>query len=896
MNTINLNNIMEESAMEVLEFNKLTYGHSTTPADGEGLVSLTGGAMLANSKRVITDNELDTFMAQIGNVHSFEELRNNRVLAKIVNKIPKAWQIRLRTAGIKGMLIVFPLEFYSETADKDFVITDGLSKYGHDWAGSELEICNWLKRKSEFVNLNVQFINALTHYSNPAFLLPIVDRWHSFAMETLTNDLSKMKFHNIVSSFGDEPSNNDLRLTALKTCISLKNERYMQKLASDQYTKFYENLKCGRLPVPGCYTYMVTDPMFMLNQLYGMNLPEMKAGEYWCNGKNAVAGLFRSPMIAPFEAQRVNLVSREDYDWFYRDIVIFNGHDGLWELMGGADFDGDTCACIPNDTVEGKIIVDAIANSEYYILHEGKTAQYAKFNTESFWHDLAVYNASVAKADRTGLITNHATKAIEIWHHMNSIMFYAKANNCTGIYFRHPNEMKKDDTGMIINERPHVEIINNERLFVVRGLVYASKDTEFKWVEEYPCGRTSFEQIEKIMHDFMLKVEYLNPVQGDEIDGAKTGFYPELFSSIEIIYQSQQTTDRNETVGKTVGKTAKKNSYWSYSPLAIVHDYAEMKYAEFMSAVDSKVDNKIALVKNLLTVDENKVLNSNVKVGNDIMSFVNYIKGRKVAYGNKIAKLMRDSVLSDEERIRSISAIRDGVDILENGEIVHHKGEKEELLDIARMLNMSDEVLAVACYIATNEKDQNQDKGLSYGWLFFDELLSVFARHNDSVTLYRVPANTETVSIVNGNLFVNDKKFAEVEADDCSYVPVQNINGRLFALVKKNAKTVDIVTVTNNIGVAYNTGMINGFRYNGESLESFKSAMKANGYVFNVDYDEEYNICAFINGKKYARLNSIDEASRNINELIGRTVKGIGSPNYIETTATMKNMIVHVLQ
>lgn len=892
-----INNATDEMVEEVVSTDNSIYAHETTPADGQGLCSLIYGAYLACSLRVITENELDRLESMLQTIATIDELIDNRNAMKIVNRIPKAFQVRHKHTGTKGMLLVFPLELVNETNGIDVVITKGLSKYGNQsWDTADIEVCAYLKKKSEWVNLNVQFINALTNYENPTFLLPIVDYWHNMAVNTLSDDIAKLKFHNIVSQFGEEEKDNDLRLaTALRTNISLKDERYMVSLAKDQYEKFYTGLMTGRMAVNGIYSYMITDPVYMLNQLFNTKLEgELQSGEYWCNGKTCLAGLFRSPMIAPFEAQRVQLVSHEFYDVFYKDITIFNGYDGAWELMSGADFDGDTCACIPNDTELGAIVVSAIKERDYVILHEGKSAQKAEFNADTFWADLAHYNSTVARCDRTGIITNHATKAIEMWHHLKNCLYYARKNGCVGIYMVHPNQCQKDDAGNIVNSNPRSIMINGEKWFAMRGLVYANKDTGFKWVEEYRTGKYTFAEVEELMAKYMLKVEYLNPVQGDEIDGAKTGYYPELFKEIEIPFQSEQTSARNKAVGKEVSKTALKNSYISYSPLGIVFKYAEQKYNEFKAILEGKTSDKYGLLLNLLTEEETAQLNKAVSYSGQIMSLVDYIKIRRQEFGKKMYAVRCNSSLTDEEKMREYSALKDGIDLMENGQIVHHKGERECLVELANALKVTEDVVAVACYVATNERNSNQNENLSYGWILFDQLLAVFARGNNSVTLYKVPDYTENVTVKGGELFVNDKKFAEVDAEDCAFVPVQNISGRLFAMVRKNATRK--VTGKANAGIIVNTGSLIGFKYNGESVESFKNALRATEYQFVVDYDETQNICAYVNGKKFCRLSASDATSRNIGSLVGHTVKAIGSPNLEEYPSSMKNLMVRVLQ
>jgi hypothetical protein len=198
--------------------------------------------------------------------------------------------------------------------------------------------------------------------------------------------------------------------------------------------------------------------------------------------------------------------------------------------------------------------------------------------------------------------------------------------------------------------------------------------------------------------------------------------------------------------------------------------------------------------------------------------------------------------------------------------------------------------MAVACYIATNEKNGNQNSGLSYGWLLFDELLSVFARANESVVLYRVPANTEEVSVKNGAIYINGTKRANVDAEDCDNVLVRNINGRLFAYITRSNKANRVSgTVRREV---YTIGTLMGFKYNGFSVADFKTAIKANGDCFDVEYDTEGNLIAVINGVEYCRLQSSNSASRYINELAGHKVKMTTSPLFKETEEAIKNLVV----
>ena len=89
----------------------------------------------------------------------------------------------------------------------------------------------------------------------------------------------------------------------------------------------------GRLKVPGMYTYMVTDPAYVLNNVFGLDLPCLQSGENYFNGLECNVGAFRVPLIAQQNAQKVPVVDIEDY-WYMRDMLVFNGFDGQWESIG----------------------------------------------------------------------------------------------------------------------------------------------------------------------------------------------------------------------------------------------------------------------------------------------------------------------------------------------------------------------------------------------------------------------------------------------------------------------------------------------------------------------------------------------------------------------------------
>ena len=849
---------------------------NTIPGDGMMICSFTYAATMACAMRVITENEYDVFVSLIATVGSLEEAYENVKLRKLIQKIPSVFQIRHE--GCKGIVVKYPLEFIPELKEKDIVITEGARKFAsQNWEEAPLEVCNYLKRKDEWVALNPQFIQSL-RFENPNALIPVVDFWFN-KLEESVNDIAKaQEFHGIISSVDGASDTNSNLVIALRNSSDLVDDFQVINWRKAQYEKFITDMKVGRILVPGEYTYMVCDPAYMLNDIYGLNLNSLKSGEYWFNNHVGYAGAFRSPLIAPFEAQKFSCIEREDF-WYYKDIVIFNGFDGAWENMGGGDFDGDTCAIVPDNTDLGKIIVDGIRETSYVVWEAGLSAIKEEFS----WENMAKFNAKVAKVDRTGIITNYASRAMDISNHLEACVYFAKMMNCVGIYMIHPSQIENSS-----EMKPHVVELNGQRYFAIRGFVHATEEKNVvRYENDGIYGVKTFEEIQQIADEFLAKVEYLRLMQGREIDSAKTGVAAEgesgldFVDSVKVEFTPQEMITRVEVLGRPVAKFAKLNKYQSLSPLARVHDYVEQKNLEFMDRFANGSD-KVALLLKLLSEEENAQLRMNVTYSDGtVMTLLDYLKARKADYGKKMSEIFKAG-LEDEE-------LKDVVANFKDAEIA-------TLNQIAENLKVSVEVIAVACYISAYSKDGNFDRGLTYGWLLFNELLSVFTRNNKKYELYRLPRHAEEVSVSAGYLYVNEKKYAPIEnVEDCEYVPVQLINGKPYALIhKKSNKTVEIKKSEIENGRIYTIDMIYGFRYSCGSKDEWKNIVKNNGYVFTVDFDANSRLSILVNGTVIGAIKST-VADLKVNELVGHNVKITSSPDYKETESTIANLIVKVV-
>ena len=224
------------------------------------------------------------------------------------------------------------------------------------------------------------------------------------------------------------------------------------------------------------------------------------------------------------------------------------------------------------------------------------------------------------------------------------------------------------------------------------------------------------------------------------------------------------------------------------------------------------------------------------------------------------------------------------------------EAEYNDLYTVSENLNIPIEVIACGCYLVAYSKDGHFNSKLTYGWVLVQELLRVFEREDKKYVSVYVPKTTETVSISNNYLLVNEKKYMTINADDTDYVPVQFINGKAYALIHVRSEFAqaqeDIVADNNKI---YNINMIYGFKYSSAiSKEGWKDMVKANNYVFTVK-QVNGKLVTIINGEIIAQIKATDISTLDSYELEGKTVKIVTSPAYAETEATIKNLSVKIV-
>lgn len=869
-------------------------GRLITDADGQALGNYTFFACVACAMRLISRNEYDCFVTEWEKCgKDIHNIQAGSKLDKVIRKIPAVVQIR--HGEKKGLIVRWNLEAIDATSEMDVIIPDSVRKFvGSEWNEYDLEICNHLKSKPKrFAYLNPQFISAL-EWNTPNALINIVKYWEQYQLDSVHNVAKSMEFHGMLQSSDEDNSDNASTLVeALRTNSSLVNDYQIINWRKEQYNKFNDDMSIGRIMLPGQYTYMIFDPAYVLNQWFGLDLHCLESGNYYYNDKDCEAGLFRSPMIAPFEAQKVQLVADEEYKYL-QNVIVFNGHDGLADDMGGGDHDGDQCLVVTSDTEFGKLVIDGVRNKEFIVWEEAKKAQKVELTWDNFIEYLATSGSVV---DRTGPITNYGTKALDIANHLRSCIHFAKQLGCDDITFVHPKCYGK---GLGWNVEPSVQSLNGGKTFACKALIEAKftkqakskyANTDFKPSDVEPCdvsfqegrgmvGTFTFEEVEKEIEYYMNIVYVVRLLQGEEIDGAKTGFHPEIADFVKISITPLHMLNRQEVLGREQSVASKINCYVSLSPLGRVHTYTEKYVKPKLEDSFQAGSSKSWLLNELLFDNEREDLYKKFQMQDGSQkNVIEIAKIRKSNYNKAVYNYLQ----SGEDTKESLRQLKEN--------------EINELNNLAVALNMSIETVAVACYLAVYTKNEKQSEGLTYAWLLSGELLSVFSRGNKQYISVRLPKNIDTAEVKNEVLYVNDKPYIRVRAYD-GMVPVHCIKGTVFGLVHKKADMVAEKKVFVPSTSIYTITAV-GFKYYlAGAKDEWKQIVAGNNYTFDVDTDDTDRPVIKVNGRV---ISSIVNDSLNLYELKGHTVKVVNNSSYCpnepvkESNASIANLKVMVI-
>lgn len=851
-----------------------------TPGDGQMIGSFSFHALIAVSMRIISETDYHDFVRlweAIGKDAS--KVKVGSQLYKIINKIPNVFQIRHE--GKKGICVRYNLEAVEATKDFELIVPESARKFvAGEWSEYPLEVCNFLKKKKPWVNLNAQFISAL-QFDKPFELKPIADYWLNYAKESVTDIAKAQQFHGLAKSSDDEESvtiGSNL-VTALRTSSDLVNESQICNWRQDQYKKFLNNMRIGRIMVPGTYTYMVCDPAWLIQETYGVEIPtHLKSGEYYYEGKTCHAGLFRSPLIHPSEAQKVQLVANNAY-WYMKGVICYNCYDGVWDRQGGADFDGDTCAVIPDDTEFGEIIVRGIKDYGYDIIIPSNLAKKEVFDKDNL-DNFIEFLVGIAQRDMTGKITNEANTALDISNHLRNLIWYAKNTyKVESITFVHPRCFK--NLGHEFQIQSGVKSASGKDTIVVRGFAQAKIDFagNVSFVDEKIVGEMTLDEVQAYADYYLLLAAYGKVNVGQEIDKAKTGkplTKKEYTEEMQLKYMPLHAKIRKNLQGRPISDNNLVNEYRSFSTLGRLCDYIGdfdepgTKANEIAELLNNGTD-KMFLLHSLLRKEEADFFKMSWSMSDgSVATLKDMMTARKKVYNKDLKGLLEN--LEGEERTMAVRNRKER--------------EIEEIRALGGILGASDEVMAVASYIAAYDKDTKQNQGLTYGWLLIDELLSVFSRNNKKFELFRLPKKLDDdseISIKSGFIFINDRKYMPVKADDAARIAIQTINGNNYALIRKpvddtqEQRSEDVVYGS----TVYSIGVL-GFKYHilsDNPKAVWKEIIKNNDFVADIVMDATGRVVLSVEGCSICAL------MRNTNfELLNKRIKFVDSWNTMKET------------
>jgi hypothetical protein len=199
--------------------------------------------------------------------------------------------------------------------------------------------------------------------------------------------------------------------------------------------------------------------------------------------------------------------------------------------MSGADFDGDTCAVIPDNSDFGKVIVDGIVSKAdmYEAGFDGIEVPFDFDDLSAYYKDLA----RTANPDRTGIITNFAVRSQQIAKHLRGLIAFAEDAGVSTITLLHPREFGMKDHGLYGSDFIP-KIRRSEDTIRAKGFVHGSwSKTEKKYIfddENRIYGKFTLKQIEQLAESFTNKCEYSSLIVYREIDSAKTSITAEGYA------------------------------------------------------------------------------------------------------------------------------------------------------------------------------------------------------------------------------------------------------------------------------------------------------------------------------------------------------------------------------
>ena len=266
------------------------------------------------------------------------------------------------------------------------------------------------KEENHHTFLNYQFLQAL--HLDQKQIESLCSKTVEYFENIMSNNLDYTLLYLLGSQVDKEYDPNifnkinDNVTKALILDNNLIADPYIQNHIQNSLRRKIKDSYIGNLIVDGQYTFIASDPLAMLEYIFGQPIVGLlKRNEYYNNywlskGVNKIAGM-RSPLVWRSEVNLLNLKNNNDIQRWYKYLnccLVTNVHGLDMALLGGCDFDGDIL-CLTNQ----KEIIDG-AYGGLPVMYETRKAPKSKIiESELYKSDLKGFNTKV------GFLTNLST-------------------------------------------------------------------------------------------------------------------------------------------------------------------------------------------------------------------------------------------------------------------------------------------------------------------------------------------------------------------------------------------------------------------------------------------------------------------------------------------------------
>lgn len=337
-------------------------------------------------------------------------------------------------------------------------------------------------------------------------------------------------------------------------------------------------------------------------------------------------------------------------------------------------------------------------------------------------------------------------------------------------------------------------------------------------------------------------------VEGDMLptNYCKPSMKPQWFVDM-CAYNGRPTT--------TVNKNGESVVYKGNSPMEQLHQYAEAFWNQISSGEVVKPNTMLEVIGLTLTEVERNAFES---IKNTVIEYERLYRNET----RNIINLMVDGVISEEEQKLMFESLIE----------MHHTN-----LNSLLGGNVTSDVVAYACYYASNFRKTNDNNEKvtgkrSYGWVcYYAETLGLLYRNNNGMSLIALPdREMDSIEIINGELYIDDKLVQSVNYPDGSY-SIKLIDDKPFIVVPK---VLPVITEEEKrkAEIAYANKQFsfecNAFTAYNQKLnsEQFVETIKANNNSFDVLLLTDGKVVITMNGLVYATVRECPT------EIIGKRV------------------------